>query len=992
MGPKSIDRIFWDAAQITSAGERAAYLDGACSEDVELRRRVEQLLEARTKAEGFLESPAFQLADTIRQPPLGEGAGTAVGPYKLLEQIGEGGFGVVFLAEQQQPVKRKVALKILKPGMDSPQAVARFEAERQALALMDHPHIAKILDGGQTASGRPYLVMELVKGVPITEYCDQSGLSVRERLKLFVAVCRAVQHAHHKGVIHRDLKPSNVLVTRHDATPVVKVIDFGVAKALGQQLTDKALFTGLAQLIGTPLYMSPEQAALGGPDVDTRSDIYALGVLLYELLTGTTPFDWQRLRAADFDEIRRIIREEEPATPSTRLRKDEGGRMKDEAKATKPTGWRRFLPFSSFILHPSSFRELDWIVMKALEKDRTRRYETALGLARDVECYLHDRPVQACPPSALYRFGKFARRNRAALAVAGLVLLTAVSLGGGAAWVVRDRTARSQATGQAVQQALDEAAALQGQAMWPEALEAAKRAQGLLADGGSDELRRRVHELREDLRMVLRLEEIRLPRAAGGVEGAYDNAWADASYAQAFRDYGIDVESLEPAEAARRIGDRTIRLELTVALDHWANKRAKIPEGARDAGRRDWKRLLAVSRVADPDPWRNHLRDALEQRDARALTELAASPKIGDLPLQTLSLLAEHLSAEPAVAVLRLARQQYPDDFWINFQLAWSLDHGPRPPADEVIRFYTVAQALRPRNLPVHMFLGHKLRASGRLDEALLVYRRAAELQKPGDGAAYVWVGDALKDQDKLDEAIAMYRKAVALGEKAPGTEHPGTLAAIYSLALAYREAGQPARAVSLLEGALEKVKAWLGPDDPRTLDTLYRLALAHQYVGRLERAEGLLRELVERRKTDGPQSLAAAEVLATLGWNLLKQQRYTAAEPILRECLAVRAKTAPDHFLTFGTRSMLGGALLGQKKYAEAEPLLLQGYEGMKQREAKAFKEGRPRLTEALERLERLYRETGQNARAGEWARKLRESRATRKKPGPKRGEVTDP
>jgi serine/threonine-protein kinase len=309
----------FDVAVELVAGQRAAYLEAACGHNPQLRAEVEQLLRHDDAAGSFLHSPARPAPATTADEPVRERPETVIGPYKLLEQIGEGGFGVVYRAEQQRPVRRQVALKVLKPGMDTGQVVARFEAERQALALMDHPHIAHVFDGGE-AWGRPYFVMELVRGIPLTDFCDQNHLSVRQRLELFVSVCQAVQHAHQKGIIHRDLKPSNILVTRHESVPVVKVIDFGVAKATGQQLTEKTLFTNFAQLIGTPLYMSPEQAQMTGLDVDTRSDIYSLGVVLYELLTGTTPFDKKRFREAGYDEIRRIIREEEPAKPSTRMR------------------------------------------------------------------------------------------------------------------------------------------------------------------------------------------------------------------------------------------------------------------------------------------------------------------------------------------------------------------------------------------------------------------------------------------------------------------------------------------------------------------------------------------------------------------------------------------------------------------------------------------------------------------------------------------------
>jgi serine/threonine protein kinase/tetratricopeptide (TPR) repeat protein len=410
--------IFNRARQIAAPEERLAYLQETCGDHPAAMHRLLELLRVYEEQRSFLESSPVAHVTTI-ESPIAECPGTFIGPYKLLEQIGEGGFGVVFVAEQTEPVRRMVALKVLKPGMDTRQVVARFEAERQALAIMDHPNIAKVHDGGETASGRPYFVMELVKGVPITDYCDENQFRLRERLELFLHVCRAVQHAHQKGIIHRDIKPSNVLVASHDGVPLVKIIDFGVAKAVGQQLTERTLYTQFAQFIGTPLYMSPEQAGQSSVDVDTRSDIYSLGVLLYELLTGTTPFDRERLKTAGLDEIRRIIREEEPLKPSTRIRRDEGGKMKDEANRESRSG---FWPFSSFILHPSSFQELDWIVMKALEKDRNRRYETASAFAADVRRYLADEPVLACSPSAGYRFGKFARRNKVALITASLVV------------------------------------------------------------------------------------------------------------------------------------------------------------------------------------------------------------------------------------------------------------------------------------------------------------------------------------------------------------------------------------------------------------------------------------------------------------------------------------------------------------------------------------------------------------------------------------------
>jgi serine/threonine protein kinase len=413
-----IDDVFHVARRISDPVARGAYLEQACGGDRDLRARVEALLGAHDGAGSFLQSPAgagFAAALDLAALPPGYGPGSGIGPYKLLQQIGEGGMGVVYMAEQQHPVRRKVALKVIKPGFDTRQVIARFEAERQALALMDHENIAKVLDAGATESGLPYFVMELVHGVHITEFCDRNRLPPRQRLALFLQVCRAVQHAHMKGVIHRDIKPTNVLVTLREGVPVPKVIDFGIAKATGQQLTEKTLFTRFAQMVGTPLYMSPEQAEMTGIDVDTRSDIYSLGVLLYELLTGTTPVDQVRFKQAAFDEVLRIIREEEPPRPSTRLS------TMDEQERSISAARRRSDPQRLGHLVRG---DLDWIVMKALEKDRSRRYETANGLAMDLERYLADEAVLARPPSPLYRLTKLVRRHRGLFAAAAAVLLT----------------------------------------------------------------------------------------------------------------------------------------------------------------------------------------------------------------------------------------------------------------------------------------------------------------------------------------------------------------------------------------------------------------------------------------------------------------------------------------------------------------------------------------------------------------------------------------
>jgi WD40 repeat protein/serine/threonine protein kinase len=430
---RSLRAIFDEASEIPPGDQRRAYLDGACGADAALRAEVEELLRAQDTAGGFL-------ADPKRAAPLAPGGsmereGDGIGRYKLLQKIGEGGCGIVYMAEQTEPVKRRVALKIIKLGMDTRSVVARFEAERQALALMDHPCVARVLDAGATETGRPYFVMELVRGIKITEYCDQNHLSTRERLHLFIQVCQAVQHAHQKAIIHRDLKPSNVLVTSNDGMPLPKVIDFGIAKATaGIQLTDKTLFTRFEMLIGTPAYMSPEQAEFSASDIDTRTDIYALGVLLYELLTGQTPFDASELLSQGIDALRRTIREQEPPKPSTRLTKELAA-DRARQKSTQGLGVPTQEEVEAAHRRRKRLREqiallrgdLDWIVLKAIEKDRTRRYETANGLAMDIKRYLANEPVIARPPSAAYRVKKMWQRNKLAFTAGALVVLTSLA-------------------------------------------------------------------------------------------------------------------------------------------------------------------------------------------------------------------------------------------------------------------------------------------------------------------------------------------------------------------------------------------------------------------------------------------------------------------------------------------------------------------------------------------------------------------------------------
>ena len=528
----------------------------------------------------FLDGPAVAIAPTIDQPSA-EKPGMTIGRYKLLQEIGEGGMGVVYMAEQREPVRRKVALKIIKPGMDTREVVARFEAERQALAMMDHPNIAHVLDGGATESGRPYFVMERVQGMPITEYCDEAELSAEERLRLFVSVCDAVQHAHQKGIIHRDIKPSNVLVTLHGETPVPKIIDFGVAKATNRELTEKTVFTGHGQLLGTPLYMSPEQVGISGLDVDTRSDIYSLGVLLYELLTGTTPFDKEQLQEAGFDEMRRVIREEEPPRPSTRV--TTLGDAADTISMRRSTSPGKL----SVLLRG----ELDWIVMKALEKDRARRYETANGFAKDIECYLKDEAVEACPPSTTYRLRKFLRRNRIAVSSAAVVVLSLLILMVGITLVsvsqreIAERRIRVQ---QEINDALTEVARLRGQVSatalgdqttLTRAREQMQRALALADAGPADaklvaQVRQLASELdqeQRDRQLLAALDAAWLAEPSLTWDRRFANEKSVPLLRKALTADGLAVGRDDPQAAAAQIKSRQeeVRSEIVAALYEW---------------------------------------------------------------------------------------------------------------------------------------------------------------------------------------------------------------------------------------------------------------------------------------------------------------------------------------------------------------------------------------------------------------------------------------
>jgi tetratricopeptide (TPR) repeat protein len=809
-----------------------------------------------------------------------------------------------------------VALKVLKPGMDTRQVIARFEAERQALAIMDHPNIARVFDGGATPTGRPYFVMEFVKGVPITQFCDEQTLSPRERLELFIPVCQAIQHAHQKGVIHRDLKPTNILVSRHDTTPVVKVIDFGVAKALGQELTDKTLFTGVAQIIGTPLYMSPEQAGMSDLDVDTRSDIYSLGVLLYELLTGSTPFAKEKFKKAAYDEIRRIIRDEEPPKPGTRLSESKDAlplisaqRQTEPAKLTKLVRG-----------------DLDWIVMKCLEKDRNRRYETANGVAKDIERYLADEPVLACPPSAGYRLKKFAHRNRGRLmaaAVLGAALLVAVGAAAwSVGWVARDHAARQARLSGQVELILDDVNRLETEQKWRDAQAAVERAEAVLAGGDStDVIQQRVREVRRDLAFVAELDHIRqasataIERKATDAGSAQSYVWAKAAhdYRSAFREYAVDVESLPKAEAVAQLQRKPSLVSPIVAsLDDWVAVQRSL-----DESNPRWKALVAIARELDRDPLQDRFRAAWGRpmtADLPAeLQRLAESLDVTTQPPATLRALALTFErvrlADAALQLLERSQDAHPNDFFLNLALA-NLYY-QRQEYAKAHAYLSVAVALRPDSSMARNNLGLVLGDQGEVDEAIACLQKAIELD-PRDGSAYCNLGIALHGQKKLDEAVACYRKAIDIDPNDPIARH--------NLGNALLDERKLDEAVACFRKAIEL--------EPRAAASYTNLGAALCDQDKLDEAVACHRKSIDLNPKD-------ANAYNNLGNALRKQKKPEETIAAYRKAVELNPKQAL-------IRTNLGHVLRDQKRIDEAsvcyrsaiqlDPKAAAAYEGLGQ------------------------------------------------------------
>ncbi len=874
------EELFHQARAIASARERELYLAQACDGNAALKARIERLLAADERATGFLAAQ-----ESGAPNPLGlEQPGDRIGRYRLLEIVGEGGFGSVWMAEQQEPVRRKVALKVLKPGMDSKSVLARFEAERQALALMEHPGIAKVLDGGMTEQGRPYFVMELVRGVPITRFCDDARLGIEERLRLFVATCRALQHAHHKGVIHRDVKPSNILVTLEDGRPAPKVIDFGIAKALGADLTDRTLFTGLHQMLGTPEYMAPEQTALGTLDIDTRADVYSLGVLLYELLTGTQPHDLKAALERGYEEVVRTIREEQPARPSTRASRDGDGERAAVLRATAPQALRTRLE-----------GDLDWIVLKALEKDRTRRYDTASALADDVERFLRDDPVLARPPSAAYQLSRFVKRHRLAVSAAAAVLTALV--GGLAASVhfaldAEERRAEAVLAQQASERAEKDASAAAERALAAER-ESQKRA---------DELEQVVAFQERQLENIdaesvgLRLRESLLEQRREALErraspdneraaelAALETALAGSNFTT------LAVEALDESIFRRTVASIDAQFAEQPLLR--ANLLARVATALDDLGRSDsaapLRRRVHELRLAELGP--EH--------------ELTLDARLRCALLKTQSLEAQRAELEQvrAVASERLG-----------------LGHA------------TVLSAT--------IGLASLASAEGRHSDALELGKAAFQGLERSFGAddlrtleARSSVGGSLLMLGRHEEGTTELEASYAGLRRVAGETDRRTLGCLHSLATAWSFLGRTDDALRELRAALALARTRCGDDHATTLGLIDNLAGNLLNAGRIDEAEPLFVEYVARlRRLSQPGEVTLCIALSRFGRLRSAQKKESEAVPLLEEAYAgLERALAPEHRDFTSTAHNLGTALTVQRRFADAERVLRRAVEG---------------------------------------------------------------
>lgn len=915
--PSPVEDIVKIASEL-AVDSRKVYLNQACSGDAALRDEVEHRLAALQSAvscpdqdlvstevdhdratltfegvEGDTESSTVrdrldELAEEVFSGH--EQPGSTVGRYKLMQKIGEGGFGVVYMAEQSQPVRRRVALKIIKAGMDTRQVIARFEAERQALALMEHPNIAKVLDAGATDQGRPYFVMELVNGVSITNYCDEAKLDMKERLDLFKDVCSAIQHAHLKGIIHRDIKPSNVLVTLHSGKPLVKVIDFGIARATNQKLTDKTLFTNFGQMIGTPTYMSPEQAVMSGLDVDTRTDVYSLGVLLYQLLTGATPLDEKTLRKAGFDEIRRMIREQEPPKPSTRL-----STLADAVRLSVASS-RQSNPQS---LSKQLRGDLDWIVMKALEKDRNRRYESASDFAQDIDRYLNAEPVEAAAPTTAYKLKKYVQRHRGPVAVVAVIVLLLV---GG---IIGTATQAVRANRQAIL-AVQEA---------DRADEEAARAKQAEAEA----IRRR-----EDAERETALSKESIDFLIGMFEEA-DPANALGEDITVLEVVGRAVDGME-----RRFKDRPlIKAELQSSLGNVlaALGRPGQAETLLRAAVHSSSRVVGEEHLVTLR-FKNRLGYILHQQGA--FNE------------------AEQLYRDALEGRRELLGDQAPDTFSSSNNLGLLLmDRGKYVEAETLL-----SDALAGRRskfggkhtdtLTSINNLAILLMELGRYDEAENLFREALAGRRdilpdnhPSTRLTLNNLASLLQRRGNYSEAESLFREALLSAQEVLQENHPNILTSKNNLALLLKARGKYEEAETLYREVLEQRRDRLGELDPQTLNSFNNLGMLLLASGNYISAEPLLRKAYEGRRIKlGIDHPSVLESINNLAYLLLKRNELDAAEQLFREAAAdMGVLLGEDNPKTLTLIDNHAGVLKTLGEFDKAEALYIKAMDGRRRR-----------------------------------------------------------
>ncbi len=921
-------KAVFEAALAAPAPDRPAILDRECVGDADLRGEVESLLNVRTQALLRTGGAAHAMADaTIGSAPITERPGEMVGRYKLLQPIGEGGFGSVWMAEQREPVKRRVALKIIKLGMDTRQVISRFEAERQALAMMDHPNIAKVFDAGATETGRPYFVMEYIKGVPICQYCDTGKLDTKARLELFSHVCHAIQHAHMKGIIHRDIKPGNVLVTMHDGVPVPKVIDFGIAKATSAELTTRTLFTEHRQMVGTPAYMSPEQAEMSGLDIDTRSDIYSLGVLLYELLTGTTPFDSKSLIEAGFAEMMRIIREVEPHKPSTRLSSlgDTGTRTAQQ----RDVGDTRKL---GLIL----CGDLDWIVMKCLEKDRTRRYETANGLAADIKRHLNDEPVSAGAPSAGYRFKKFVKRNRGKVIaggiVAGVLVLGVIGTSTGMVWALNEK---SKATLAAESEAAAKVAAQTNEQ------------KAIASKQEEAKARKRAETITEFVTTALKASDAENSDVVGGGANAAHDMTILAAMDNAIKDIDSGRFKDEP--------------ETEAAL------RDTIGKILMNNGKYDDAKPLLEQALA--------LRERVFNGESPAVA--VSLNNLAELHFQQ----GEYAQAEPlfvrALAILEQALG--PDDPEVANSLNnLAVLYGTQGRYSQVEPLLTRALAIRAKALApddpavanslnnlamLYRDQGQFAQAEPLLARALAIYERALGPDHPSVAVSLNNLASIHQVQGEFARGEPLFMRALAIYERALGPDHPLVATSLNNLASVYQSQGEYAQAEPLFIRALAIREKANGPDHPDVAGSLMSLASLYQAQGEYAQAEPLFtRAVAIREKALGPDHPDVAADLNSLAELYLDQGQYTRAEPLLTRALGIRERAhGPEHPDVAADLNSLAELYLAQGQHARAEPLFTRAL-AIRER---ALDPENPAVAVSLNNLAAVYQAQGQYAEA---------------------------